>query len=278
MALLTADQSLQNVLTSATARILDVFQLLYDADAIGAISLPGQNQATAAFLKGKIFFMDQVEVEDASDEIALVDIEGPAVGMLLPELGLDHELTAGQVVSIDLDGTRVRVIAQSGLTAELGLRLLLPRTALGALQARLGEMEVEELSEAGHEALRIEAGQPKSGHELTQDYTPLETNLAAAISDTKGCYTGQEIIARQITYDKITKRLVQIKFDAEVEVGAKVMAAGKKAGVITSAVNSPRRGALALAVLKRPHEQDGTTVTVVDEEGEVQGTVKSLLV
>jgi folate-binding protein YgfZ len=50
----------------------------------------------------------------------------------------------------------------------------------------------------------VEAGLPAAGHELVEEYTPLEAGLEWAISDAKGCYTGQEVIARQITYDKVT--------------------------------------------------------------------------
>lgn len=276
MALLVEGRVLPNVLTTPAARILDVFQLMQDSDAIGAITLPGKNEATTKFLTSKIFFMDKVEVTDASQEIALVDIEGPDAKKVLENLGLEEELEIGQVKNIPLGKISVRMIAQKGLTTDIGYRLFLPKDALDLLLSKLEDSGVSPLSEDSYETLRVEAGRPNSGSELNENYTPLETNLRAAISDSKGCYTGQEVIARQITYDKITKQLVQLRLDSAVEVGATVLANGKKAGVATSVADSPRLGKLALAVLKRPHEADGTQITVAKGDEFVAGTVKNL--
>lgn len=277
MGLLKEGWVLQNVLTTPFARILDVFQLISAPDAIGIITLAGNAQATATFLKRKIFFMDQVKVEDASAETAIIDIEGPKAQNVLARIGIEKELEVDQVNSISVGETRMRMIAQKGLTSDIGYRLVLPLESLGLLLPILEDATASSLDEDSYETLRIEAGQPKRGHELIEDYTPLEINLHAAISDNKGCYTGQEVIARQITYDKITKRLVQLQMDAAVELGANVLAEGKKIGVVTSAVVSPRLGPLALTVLKRPNEKDGSQVTVEDGEGVTEGTVKSLV-
>jgi folate-binding protein YgfZ len=130
------------------------------------------------------------------------------------------------------------------------------------------------LSPEAYEVRRVELGLPGPARELTEDYTPLETNLDAAISDSKGCYTGQEIIARQVTYDKITKRMAGLKLQAPVAAGAAVHVEGRGAGEVTSAVHSPNCGAIALAILKRPHHAPGTAVTV-GEEG-TRGVVVAL--
>src|SRR5690606_6994406 len=118
-------------------------------------------------------------------------------------------------------GETVRALGQSGALG-LGWRLLVPHGAIDSLEARLLEGGASALSPGAYEAVRVEAGFPAAGRELTDAYTPLETGLHAAIHTAKGCYTGQEVIARQINYDKITRQMVGLRLDAPVEPGAVV--------------------------------------------------------
>ncbi|MBI3957498.1 MAG: aminomethyl transferase family protein, partial [Chloroflexi bacterium] len=121
-----------------------------------------------------------------------------------------------------------------------------------------------------YENRRIELGRPAPGAELTGEYNPLEAGLAWAVADNKGCYTGQEIIARQITYDKVTKTLVGLRSDAPLPVGAEVTANGRAVGVVTSSGFSPALGGpLALAVVKRPFNAAETDVVVNGQEARI---------
>jgi folate-binding protein YgfZ len=100
--------------------------------------------------------------------------------------------------------------------------------------------------------------------ELIEDYTPLEIGYQNMISESKGCYTGQEIIARQITYDKITKNLVGMKLDRYVDVGSSLIAGEKSVGTLTSVVQSPRFGIIGLGVVRRQFCELGTKLIVPD--------------
>jgi folate-binding protein YgfZ len=111
---------------------------------------------------------------------------------------------------------------------------------------------------------------------LNADYTPLENNMNWAISSTKGCYTGQEVIARQITYDKVTRKLVGVRLGAEVAVGSTVFAGKQAAGTVTSTALSSKFGPIALAMIKRPHNETGADVTIGDQDSGVLGTVADL--
>ncbi len=126
------------------------------------------------------------------------------------------------------------------------------------------------------EILRVETGLPAAYHELVEAYTPLELNLETAIVDTKGCYTGQEVIARQRTYDKVARKLVGLRLEASVSNGADVLAESRPAGVVTSAILSPRLGPLALAVLRRPHNEPNTHVQIKADDQLVNGVVQAL--
>ena len=130
------------------------------------------------------------------------------------------------------------------------------------LQARaLGQGAVA-ASPATYEILRIEAGQPYAGHELTDDYIPLEADLWSAVSFTKGCYIGQEIIARMESRGRLAKTLVGLRLDAPVAPGAEVRCGGSLVGKVSSAAVSPWAGPVALAFVKPASAAQGTRVEV----------------
>jgi folate-binding protein YgfZ len=278
--LLRPERALLTVLTSPTARILDVFYLLREKtngeDQIGALTLPGRGAQTARFLKSRIFFMDKVSVNEASGQIAQIDLSGPEAQDLLRRLGIEALPTHGQLISLMLDGSPTRILALNPAYG-LGYRLLAPAESAPGLCELLSSAGASQLDAQDYLILRVESGQPEVGHELNEEYTPLETGLEAAVSGNKGCYTGQEILARQVTYDKVTQKLCGLRLQAVAELGDGIWADGKRVGRITSSVKSPRFGALALAVVKRPYNQPGSNVQVGEQIEEAQPAVVSSL-
>lgn len=256
---LAPGKALLNVLTSPTARIVEVFTMRQDGESIGLIAPPGRGPELAAQLKRKIFFMDNVAVEDASAEWANIELVGPGAEALASSLGV------GGVAVIEREAA-----------LGLGPRLLVPAAQLGDVAAVLDEAGAVHLSGESYEILRIEAGLPGLGAELTGDYTPLEVGLEYATSMSKGCYTGQEVIARQVNYDKVTRRLAGLPLDTKATPGAQIRAEGRPAGTLTSVVRSPAHGWIGLAVLRRPHHEPGTEVSVEGEAGAVTATVVGL--
>lgn len=114
------------------------------------------------------------------------------------------------------------------------------------------------------EAIRIEAGLPSYGQDITDEHLPQEIDRGdQAISLTKGCYLGQETVARIDALGHVNRRLVALRVDAEriPEPGAELVADGKSVGQITSAAWSPRFAApLALAFVRRGYDQTGATL------------------
>lgn len=274
---LTAAQSVVTVLTDPTAKILDVWRLVEEpgGEAIGVVTLPGRGATTAQYLQGRIFFMDKVTVHDASAEIVSLAVFGPHAAAVLAGIGLDAP-EPGAGIAAEIAGQAVRVISEEGLTGQ-GVLIVAPAAVADALRDPLAAAGGVPVTPEVFDVLRVEAGLPGPVTELAGDYTPLEMNLDAAISGTKGCYTGQEIIARQITYDKVTRRLVGLRLETPVAVGASVTVEGRRAGVVTSVVQSPRLGWIALGVIKRPHHVPDTTVEVVLEDGPAVSGVTAAL-
>jgi folate-binding protein YgfZ len=264
-----------SVLTSPNARILDVWLMLAEEDAVGLIPLPGRAETTAQYLQSRIFFMDNVSVSDSSADYAQFSVEGPDAPQLLSELGVSPIPSLDQKVAGQIAGVGGRVVGQRGLVGD-GFRILVNTADGDTLAESLNAADAPALVPDTYEVLRVEAGIPGPLTELTDDYTPLETNLAYAISDSKGCYTGQEVIARQVTYDRITQRLMGLRFDGQAAAGDSIRVEGKRAGGVTSTARSPRFGLIGLGIIRRPYHEAGMAVTVLTESGQVKAQVVAL--
>jgi folate-binding protein YgfZ len=261
---LQAGQVITTVLTDVAARILDVLQVFtLNESTLGVVTLPGRAGKTFAFLKGKIFFNDKVTINNRSAEYRILDVyaESNAINSILtapPDL---HHC------SVSADGTIA--IHQPGLADLESYRLIVTGDTFDQTLHSLTEADVSEFDQATFDALRIASGVPGSDTEWNQSYTPLETNLRWAIAMNKGCYTGQEVIARQVNYDKITRQMARIQLAGMTQPGAKVKAGGKSVGEITSVAMHPEMGAIALGVIKRPHFKPGTQLDIEGISGQI---------
>lgn len=110
--------------------------------------------------------------------------------------------------------------------------------------------------------LRIEAGIPRFGRELTTDYIPLEADLWDDVSFSKGCYIGQEIIARMESRGKLAKKLVRLTVEEghTATAGAEIVQDGKSVGVVTSAVRDRALGYVKTKALETEISLTGFTV------------------
>ncbi|WP_162909400.1 CAF17-like 4Fe-4S cluster assembly/insertion protein YgfZ [Aggregatilinea lenta] len=264
---LAPGRSQVTVLTSATARILDVWRLFVEPDGIGIVTLPGRGALTARYLQGRIFFMDKVTATNESAAWAQIELAGPDAARAL---GLDALPAPDQIAEVTLGGVTMRATGQGATCL-----LLVPADGADSVVAALAEHGAVELSAAARDVVRVEDGVPGL-HELTEDFTPLEARLDDTISLSKGCYTGQEVLARQVNYDKITRRLTGLRLPAEVPVGAAVAVEGRTVGEVTSVVRSPKLGWLALAVIKRPHHEPDTTLAVQIDGSTLPATTAAL--
>ena len=253
-------QSCVTVLTSPTAKIVQVFTVVARADDLLLLPALGAGEALARHLRGQIFFMDKVKVSDLSAQFARLRLLGPQALTALAATGLDLS-GAAEGEWRGRDG--LLAVAQRQYDIP-GFELVVAQERQEEIVTRLAAVGVVVLDgEDAYQARRIELGCPQPGAELTGEYSPLEAGLAWACAENKGCYTGQEIIARQITYGKVTRTLVGIVADEPLPVGASVTADGRDVGTVTSAAQSPLLDApIALAIVKRPHDAPGTELQV----------------
>jgi folate-binding protein YgfZ len=272
--LVSPDTFLVTVLTSPTARIHDVLVVIDEGDLDGVLTLPGRGKETIEFLQSRIFFMDKVTLEDVSQDFDQLDLLGPGTKDLIDQFSGNNHLEIGHIQSIELQDIPLRIFYQR----DHEFRLLIQRENTSKIISKLQESGVSPLTTDIFNILRIEAGLPAAGHELTDNYTPLETGLKWTIAEGKGCYTGQEVIARQINYDKITRHLVGVQLNEVPILGESVypLDNNQPVGKLTSTAQSPRFGPIALAIIKRPHNQPGSEIRVGNQEKNIIGSISSL--
>lgn len=253
---------LPSALTAPTGKTIDLLLLFDSGEQIQVVSMGSRLPETARYLSSRIFFMDKVTVTAASAPETHVALWGAELEVSLQRLGVSALPDIGQVLEMDIQGRKAL------------LYRLQPPLAFGPLllladdhPPLLEQSGFRQASDTEYETARIQAATP-GAPELAGEFTPYELRLDSVVSTTKGCYTGQEVLARQVTYDKITRRLCQVRLDQPAPAGAKVYAGTAPAGELTSI-----SGNLALAVLRRPHFEGGTRLTVRWEQGETQGTV-----
>lgn len=266
MGLLSAERVVPNALTAPTGRILEYFTCVQTEDGIALLTPSGHGPGLAAYFSKRIFFNDQVSVEDQSADWAQIELHGPQAASGLATLGFGAAPALHASAEIDWQGQRLRVIGIHGYGGNSGWRLLVPADGAEAVTGALEQAGVAAMSSEAANILRIEARLPGPG-ELNGEYTPFELGLEEIVSATKGCYTGQEVLARQVTYDKVTRQLALLACEQLAGPGTGVHHDGKRASSLTSVAQSPRLGPIALAVLRKPAHAPGTQLELGDAQG-----------
>jgi aminomethyltransferase len=283
------------VLTTPIGRIIDVLSVHVLEDALLIVGSPGQGGPVWAHLKKNIFFNDQVTLEAAGRTHSQLALYGPAATALLEQLSgaALGDLALQHTVTIDLAGVPV-LVARREPIGGASWTLYPQAEQLDAVRDALVAFGALPLDADTFDILRVEQGYGAFGRELSQEYIPLETGLLDAVSFTKGCYVGQEIIARMESRGRLAKVLRGLKLTTNDEgqmtndgegdplvfgrssfvAPMKLEVGGKEAGDLTSVVVSPRFGPIGLAYVRSAHAAPGTSVGIAGAH--VRGEVVAL--
>ena len=212
-----------------------------------------------------------VTIADETVETVTLSCHGPEVRALLGEILGDVALPTGWEVAVaSVDGAEVLVIP-STWSGEEGFDLVLPAAAARGMWDRLASgTRARPIGAAARETLRIEAGEPRYAVDYGEETIPLEANLEAAISFTKGCFPGQEVVARATHRGGMRRKLRGLVLEGAAPPPSPrtpVFAGDEEAGWISSAVASPSVGRpIALAYL-RNDKIDSGPLEVRSEDG-----------
>ena len=226
------------VLTSDRGRIVDLVYVVQCGDHQLLLTSPGQQQNVIEFLD-KYTIMEDLEVEDITEQTTLLTLTGPDAEEILSRAQHDDALVVEPPFNPD-DGERPPTYHLLIDDADAAARLVAALDSAGAVS----------ISPATAETLRIASGRPAYGAEMSDTYNPLEAGLIGAIDFHKGCYIGQEVIARLDTYHKVQKYLVSLRFESDgIDDAGDTAAAlpgarlvdddGKAVGLVTSATVVP---------------------------------------
>lgn len=221
-----------------------------------AAAIPALREHLDSFLVA-----DDVELRDATSDWMRFAIEGVDAVVAWERAGLPVPPPGG-CVAASLGGHAVLAAAYS-LSGLGGIQVLTASAVAEEVWAALGSVTPVEAGAPALELVRIEQGVPRLGSELGTDVLPAEARLQAAVSETKGCYTGQEVVARMRSRDRVSHLLVGLCFiDGELPAaGTELEADGRRRGEVTSSVHSGRFGPIGLGFVTRALADPGTSLT-----------------
>jgi folate-binding protein YgfZ len=203
------------------------------------------------------------KVADVTSETALLTVQGQGAAEVVEkvfETGVS-ELSSNGVVETNV------TILRATHTGEDGFDIIVDAARKAEIQQALETAGAQTIGEDTFEILRVEAGIARFGVDMDETNVVPETNLDDAVSYTKGCYVGQEIIVRIKHRGHPAKKLTGLRFetDQQVEPGAVIRSTeNQEIGRVTSAVVSPKRGSIGLGYVRYEYIAEGTRVVVGD--------------
>jgi tRNA-modifying protein YgfZ len=251
-------------LLNPKGRLLDLLHLLVLEEEMLLLTSGDNGPEILSWLENHLFREDVRLNLDIPDCVGVYGSRAPGILAALAATEL-APLRPGYSLRISISGTAVLVTGTFPL-AGAGFLLLAPEGSTASLITSLEAAGVQPASTETVDAFRVATGVPAWGREITQEFNPWEAALDSAISLTKGCYLGQEIVARIHTYKKLQRRLTGLEVEGE-EVpgpGTPVCHGSREVAKLTSAALSPVSGrVVALAFLPLSLSGSAEELTVI---------------
>jgi folate-binding protein YgfZ len=246
---------------------------VYELGDVILLSLPGEAKDTVLAKLDQFIFAEDVQLGDVTATFGQVAVVGPdaarVVSVLMDDLPVtrltalpEHGNIRGTIAAQPAIVTRITDVGEPGFD------IYIERTGIGALNARLVDAGAAELDPETADVLRVEAGVPEFHRDMDEETIPLEAGIEQrAISHTKGCYVGQEVIIRVLHrgHGRVARKLVGLTLDGDMVParGSIVKSHQKDVGEITSSVRSIALDKpIALGYLQREFLAPGTRVSV----------------
>jgi aminomethyltransferase len=206
---------------------------------------------------------DQVELEDVTAATCAIALEGPESALVLEKAG--GATPGGDYQHLPWREAGDATTARISLTGQPGFRIYAAASAADEIIRRLALAGAQPATEEDARLVRLENGRPRYCEDIRDTSLPQETGQMHAVSFTKGCYLGQEIVERIRAQGHVNRKLVQLRLDSVAPAGAKLTADGAEAGEITSSIYSPAQGnAVALAYVRANYAAPGQALAAGD--------------
>jgi tRNA-modifying protein YgfZ len=265
-------------LTAQGRMISDLY--VYELGDVMLLMMDGGVKDAVMAKLDQFIFSEDVQLGDVTGTFAQIAVVGPeAAGVVAAALG---SVTREALSALPEHGNvRVGWSGGAAIVTRItdsggpGFDVYVERAQAAPLKAAFAAADVPEMDESTAETLRIEGGVPRFRRDMDEDTIPLEAGIESrAISFTKGCYVGQEVIIRVLHrgHGRVARRLVGIVVDgSEVPPhGVRIVVDGREVGEITSSTMSPAlQRPIALGYVRRDFVEPGTKVTIEGVAGEV---------
>ena len=204
------------------------------------------------------------KVTDLTAETALLSVQGKAAVEVVEKV---FQTSLSELPRNGVAQRESITILRATHTGEDGFDIVVDSSEAPKLRRALEDAGAKPVGQDVIEVLRIEAGIARHGLDMDETNVIPETNLDDAVSYTKGCYTGQEIIVRIKHRGHVAKKLTGLRFETErqIEPGAILKQDGKEIGRVTSTAISPKVGSIGLGYVRYGFLDAGTKVLVDDE-------------
>lgn len=266
-------ESTQTVLTSDKGRIIDVLTIICkDNNDLLVLSSNSSIQPTIQWLK-KYLIMEDVKIKMLQDYEG-IELHGPRCIDVVNEL-FSFEQYEGTFQKFAFHSETGTYIVRIPSLSEISILLIVPKENTTVMQSISSSLE--QLSDYEKEYLRIVAGLGASPNELNDRFNPLEAGLLHIINFKKGCYIGQEVIARLDSYNKVKQRLFGISSKNPLERESSIIVENSAVGTVTSVIQLPNDIYKGLCYIRGEYAQEGFTVTVKNSSEElVNATLNKL--
>jgi folate-binding protein YgfZ len=222
----------------------------------------------------KLIFSEDVQVRDATGELDQMGVHGPAAAAAIGQVtGISVAALANQYDNVS--SPRLTTIVRDDAFGVPGFDIYVERGEGTVLRSKLEAAGVASAGDDVYETLRVEAGRPRFGIDMTTDTIPLEAGIEdRAINFAKGCYVGQEVIVRvrHRGHGRVARRLVRLVLPnaAVPSRGDRIFAGARDVGEITSAVRLPNTGdAMALGYVHRDYASPDAELSVNSSQARV---------
>ena len=258
---------------SHKGKILSYFRVYILEDHLLVEDVGEVGDATFQTFRKFLLYGTKAKMKSRFDSWGIILVSGPAAGALI-QAALDLDVSTMEILDTKTTvmGEETIIVSKTEETGEPDFEIFAPASLLSNIWKQFSEkgqaMGLQPFGTSARESLRIEAGIPQLGPDLNESIVPPEANLEGkAFSLSKGCYPGQEVVARMDTYGSVKRRLVGLALEGSEdqipEAGAKIFSGEREVGWISSAAFSPTlHKPLALGFPLRDFTKPNTQLTV----------------
>ena len=268
MKTLAANRWMPAVFPTVQGRLIGAVRVIRGSDASFLIDTETASHEAVLKTISRFTLAGDFKIFDVTAEMSLLTIQGQGAAAILEKIleqGVS-ELPQYGLVQTTWQNVPVTIIHASH-TPEDGFDIVIDLSRKAELQQALEAAGAQPIGEETFEILRVEAGIARYGQDMDETNVIPETNLDNAVSYTKGCYVGQEIIVRIKHRGHVAKKLTGLRFetDRQIEPGAVIRSLdNQEIGRVTSAVISPKLGSIGLGYVRYEYLAEGTRVVVGD--------------